>query len=77
MKLKDLKLGATGRYPFGHSRPDDEGELRAALAVDRAQGVIRIEFGKPVAWLALPSGYARELARLLVEKADELDKGKA
>jgi hypothetical protein len=77
MKIKDFKLGATGRYPFGRSGPDDDGELRAAVAVDRAQGLIRIEFGTPVAWLALPSGYARDLARLLVEKADELDKGKA
>jgi hypothetical protein len=77
MKIKNLKLGATGRHPFGRLGADDEGELRAAIAIDRAQGVIRIEFGKPVAWLALPSGFARDLARLLVEKADQLDKGKA
>jgi hypothetical protein len=77
MKIKNFKLGATGRFPYGRTGPDDEGELAAALAVDRANGVIRIEFGKPVGWLSLPSGHARALAKILLEKADELDRGKA
>jgi hypothetical protein len=70
------KMGATGQHPYGKLRPDDEGELTVAMAVDRAQGVIRMEFGKPVAWLALPAAHARHLAKLLVEKADDLDRKK-
>lgn len=76
MKIKGFKLGATGRSPYGRLNADDEGELRFALAADRANGVVRVEFGKPVAWLGLPSAIARELARALIEKADELDRGK-
>jgi hypothetical protein len=74
MKIKDFKLGATGRFPYGKTAPDDQGELLAAMAVDHQHGVIRIEFGKPVAWLSLPSGDARAWATALIEKADELDK---
>jgi len=74
MKLKDFKLGATGRYPRGAADAHDEGELRMALAADRANGIVRLEFGKPIAWLGLPSTEARQLAALLIEKADEVDR---
>ena len=77
MKIKDLKLGATGRFPYGHADEDDEGELRMALAMDHRQGIVRIEFGKPIGWLGLPSQEARQLAELLLEKADELDQRKS
>lgn len=70
----NAKMGATGQYPYGKLRKDDEGELTVAMAVDARQGVIRMEFGKPVAWLALPSGHARHLAKMLVSSADELDR---
>lgn len=77
MKINDFKLGATGRYPRGPMDATDEGELRAALTIDRQNAVIRIEFGKPIAWLGLPSKEARDFAKLLIEKADELDRTKA
>jgi hypothetical protein len=73
MKIKDFKLGATGRYPYGKSRPDDEGELAAAIATDYTHGIIRIEFGKSVAWLALTAQLARDMAAELIKRADELD----
>ncbi len=71
------KIGETHQYPYGKLAPDDEGELAVALATDRRQGVIRFSFGKPVEWLALPAKHARELAALLLEKANELDRAKA
>ena len=77
MKLKNLHLGATGRYPFGKADATDEGELQLALAADHRSGIIRIAFGKPIAWLGLPAGEARAFAALLLEKADELDQRKA
>ena len=76
MKWKDFKLGATGNYPRGKADASDEGELRLALATDHQQAIVRVEFGKPVAWIGLPSREARDLAQLLIEKADELDRRK-
>lgn len=76
MTIKDFKLGATGQFPRGPSDVDDEGELRLALAADHQQAIVRIVFGKPIAWLGLPSKEARDFAALLIEKADELDRRK-
>ena len=61
------------QFPFGKIDATDEGELQLALAADHANGIVRIEFGKPVAWLGLPSQAAREFGRLLVEHANALD----
>jgi hypothetical protein len=71
------RFGATGRYPFGKVDRHDEGELQMGLAADHANGIVRLDFGKPVAWLGLPAREARDLARVLIEKADDLDKRKA
>jgi hypothetical protein len=77
MKIKDFKLlGATGQYPRGRADATDEGELTMALAADHQQGIVRLAFGTPVAWIGLPSAEARGLAAALIEKADELDKRK-
>jgi hypothetical protein len=75
--MKIAILGATGRRPFGNASDDDEGELQFAIAADHTQGIVRVEFGKAVAWIGLPSTQARELAKILTEKADELDRRKA
>jgi hypothetical protein len=77
MKIKDFKLGPTGRYPRGPADETDEGELRMALAIDPTQGIVRVEFGKPIAWLGLAAGDARSLAALLTKLADDLDRRKA
>ena len=76
MKFKDLHLGPTGRFPQGASDDTDEGELRIALATDVQQAIVTIHFGKPIAWIGLPSTEARELAALLIQKADDLDRRK-
>jgi len=67
-------IGATGQFPYGKQDATDEGELAAAIGVDPKNGIIRIEFGKPVAWLSLPALEARRLAEILNEKADELER---
>ncbi len=64
---KKLKLGATGAYPDGNIGKGDQGALRLAIANDGK--LVRVEFGKPVAWLALPPGVAKELAALLMRHA--------
>lgn len=73
---KDLRLGPTGRFPAGHADETDEGELQMAVAADPAAGIVRIVFGKPIAWLGLASSQARELAASLNAKADEVDRSK-
>lgn len=64
------KLGATGKYPHGVSaRPGDEGELRMAISSPDSQGNIHIDFGKQVAWLALPREQAVQFGKMLMIKA--------
>lgn len=65
-------LGATGKFPMGHLNYSDEGELRFGVAADKRNGKILVEFGKPVAWIALDPHLARELARTLMEKAGDV-----
>jgi hypothetical protein len=77
MKISDFKIGATGEFPYGKADESDEGALRMALSTDHRNGIIRIVFGKPISWLGLPSLEARGLAKMLMDKADELDKAKS
>jgi hypothetical protein len=62
-------LGATGRFPEGKLNDDDEGELRLGVAYDKLDGIVRIEFGKPVAWVGLPPSQAIEFARVILKHA--------
>lgn len=68
------KIGETGAFPYGKLGANDQGELAVAIAADPQQGVVRFEFGKSIAWLALPAAHARQFAAVLVAKADELDR---
>jgi hypothetical protein len=61
--------GATGAYPHGKLAPDDEGELLAHLSRDG--DIVRLDFGKPVPWLALSRHEAKEFAARLMEMAGE------
>lgn len=61
-------LGATGEFPEGKLDESDEGELRLAVGVDRDLNV-RIDFGKPVAWLAMAPEQALELGEMIVKQA--------
>ncbi len=56
------ELGSTGKFPAGKLDPTDEGELTMAIAYDKPNGVVRLDFGKPVAWLALYPRQAIEFA---------------
>jgi len=67
-RLDKPKLGATGRYPQGKLSPDDEGELAIAVAWDPYANMLRVEFGKPVAWLALSAERAAVLASMILKK---------
>lgn len=71
--MSDSGLGATGRFPLGKARPDDEGELTLAM-YDRG-GKVFIDFGTHVTWIGLDSKTARQMAARLSELADRADKG--
>jgi hypothetical protein len=63
-------LGATGEYPHGKLNADDEGALRVAVGVD--QGVVKVMFGKPTAWIGMPKKHALALADSIRQQAEAL-----
>lgn len=67
------KLGKTGEYPEGKISSDDEGALNMAVGSDPDQRLVRIEFGTPVAWLAMPPELARDLANTILKHCDRLN----
>jgi len=64
--------GATGDFPQGRLNEDDQGGLRMAIAADPRNGVVRVEFGKPVAWLGLDKNTALALAESIRQNAERL-----
>ncbi len=71
MKIKP-KTGKLGSFSEGRVHSSDEGDIRFGVAADTAHGVVIINFSTPVAWLGLPPDTARQLAALLIAKADEI-----
>ena len=66
------KLGETGTFSEGKLDATDEGDLRLAISADEQHGVVRIDFGKKVAWLGLPPQAALEMAAALTKHAQAL-----
>ena len=72
-RFMDQIFGTPKReYPQGRIAADDEGVLAMAMAVDARHGVIRIEFGKPVEWMAIDKVRAVEFAEKLLSMAKQL-----
>ena len=61
------KLGATGKFPEGKLGADDEGEIQ--FAIGEQNGLVAIDFGKPVQWIAMKPQQAADLASLLLSRA--------
>jgi hypothetical protein len=77
-RLEDIKafqpwhkrpFGATGDFPQGQLSDDDQGGIKIGIAYDKIDGIVRVEFGKPIAWLGLPPPQAIELARYMLKCA--------
>lgn len=66
------EMGATSRHPQGRLTDDDEGELKMGVAHDTLDGLVKINFGKPVAWLGLPPENAIALAETILKHARAL-----
>jgi hypothetical protein len=61
------KLGATGDFPLGKLNPQDEGGLM--LQISREKGMVRIDFGTPTTWLAMPPDLALKFAKAVADRA--------
>jgi hypothetical protein len=53
LELKNMAQGFGRRYPHGRLSGDDDGEIAIGIASDLENKVVRMKFGKPVAWLAM------------------------
>jgi hypothetical protein len=62
-------FGATGEFPQGKLDDTDEGALKIGVAYDKLNGIVRVEFGKPTAWIGLPPPEAIQFAQLLLRHA--------
>lgn len=64
-------FGAAGEFPQGKLNDDDGGALAVGVAFDKLDGIVRVDFGKPVAWLGLPPPQAIAFAKLILKHAGE------
>ncbi|MDP2651956.1 MAG: hypothetical protein Q8O94_02380 [bacterium] len=76
-QMLDEISGGERKWPHGRVSDDDDGETTIAIMADLQYKIIRIQFTKPMAWLGLDVKSARELVRLLSEKAGELEQASA
>jgi hypothetical protein len=63
------EVGATGTFPMPAINDDDQGALQIGVAYDKLDGLVHLNFGKPVAWTAFPPEMATQLARTLLKHA--------
>ena len=63
--------GPTNSFPRGKFNNDDEGGLQIAIGV--RDHTIIMSFGIDVEWIGFDAASARRLAKMLNERADELD----
>jgi len=62
-------LGATGTFPQGVLNDDDQGALKIGIAYNKRDGLVHLNFGKPIAWTAFAPEMAVNLARMLLKHA--------
>lgn len=63
-------LGATGRFPVGKLKKNDEGELKTGVTV--VNNKLIISFGKPVAWIGMTKAEAEQLRDFINKRLPEL-----
>lgn len=72
--LDEIAGVAERKWPNGRISGDDDGETAFAIAVDPRHKIVRIQFTKPMNWIGLDVKSARQLAAMLDEKADQLER---
>ena len=68
--MEQINDKAMRKWPHGRSGPDDDGQLIFAVAYDPEHRFVLIQFGKPVAWMALKPEEAIEFASCILRKAN-------
>jgi hypothetical protein len=63
-------LGATGRFPRGKLRADDEGELAAQFVIQ--DGTLLLIFGREVSWIGFGVADVEALIATLQRKLIEM-----
>jgi hypothetical protein len=61
------ELGPTGDHPKGKLNEDDEGGLLVKISTEN--GVVRIDFGKSIAWLGLDPDAAIAFGGSIIDQA--------
>ena len=70
--LDQVNARAKRNYSSGRLGADDDGDLAIAVVADTRHQVVRIDFGKPVEWVALDIPAIERLETMLMEKRLEL-----
>ncbi len=60
-----------GKFPRGMIDGTDEGQLAIGIGIRR--GAVIMQFGKPVKWIGMDAGLARQIASQLNDLASRLD----
>jgi len=69
-ELHDTMKNLLGEYPDGKLNKDDEGAIAMAISIDSHR--IRLEFPKPVKWIACTADEAAEIAITIMKHARKL-----
>lgn len=67
IETQRMRLGASGKTPAGKLHDTDEGEIRFGVSHDPNRRKVIINFGKPVAWMAMEPEDAASLGQLLID----------
>lgn len=70
---EEFTPGPTGLYPQGKARPDDQGELAAALHTHPEKELLIMDFNTAVSWLAMTLPEARILVETLSKRIGEAE----
>jgi hypothetical protein len=63
------ELGATGTFSHGKLNDDDQGDLKISVGFDKIDGIVRVDFGKPVGWIGMPKENAITFAMVILKYA--------
>ena len=70
--MKEMAGESPRKWPQGRISGDDDGQTHIAIAADPILKIVRVQFTKPIDWLGLGAAEARDLAKMLLEKADQI-----
>ena len=69
-KIRELSLGATGRFPQGKIDPHDEGEIK--ISIGTKENKVVVSFGKSISWIGFDKAQALEISETLKKHAESI-----